>query len=135
MSLISFKEVSKHNSISDCWIILYDIVYNITDFINEHPGGSKILLDIAGKDGTNMFESIHNVDILKILKPSSILGKIDKSTVINNNNAINKEENIVEKPPITAMINTLDIEMVASKIMKPEGWNYYCAGYIIYNNN
>ena len=53
------KQVSEHNKVNDCWIILYDMVYNITEFIaNEHPGGF-IPLSVGGLDATNLFISTH----------------------------------------------------------------------------
>lgn len=36
---ISVTDLSKHNTKSDCWIAVHSKVWDITDFINEHPGG------------------------------------------------------------------------------------------------
>lgn len=33
--IISLSEVAEHDSFDDCWIILYDRVYDVTDFLNE----------------------------------------------------------------------------------------------------
>lgn len=33
--IITLKEVAEHDSCDDCWIVLYDRVYNVTDFLNE----------------------------------------------------------------------------------------------------
>ncbi len=38
---LSFNELQKHNSSSDCWIAVHSKIYNVTDFLNEHPGGSS----------------------------------------------------------------------------------------------
>lgn len=56
---LSLEEVAKHCSREDCWIVLYGVVVNITDFITKHPGGEAILLANAGKDATAKFEKIH----------------------------------------------------------------------------
>lgn len=33
--IISLKQVAEHDSYDDCWIILYDRVYDVTNFLNE----------------------------------------------------------------------------------------------------
>lgn len=38
-SLISLSALNQHNSKTDCWIAVHSKVWDITDFINEHPGG------------------------------------------------------------------------------------------------
>jgi len=44
--------VEKHNSEKDCWIILFDEVYDLTSFLADHPGGCESILLLAGKDAT-----------------------------------------------------------------------------------
>ncbi|KAK5645783.1 hypothetical protein RI129_004247 [Pyrocoelia pectoralis] len=56
--IITLEEVSWHDTISDCWIVIYDRVYDITDFLKEHPGGHDVLLDYAGRDGTCAFRGV-----------------------------------------------------------------------------
>uniref|UniRef100_A0A1D1YBG7 Cytochrome b5 n=2 Tax=Anthurium amnicola TaxID=1678845 RepID=A0A1D1YBG7_9ARAE len=47
-------EVSLHNSRKDCWIIVKDKVYDVTPYVEEHPGGDAILRN-AGGDSTEGF--------------------------------------------------------------------------------
>ncbi len=46
------EEVSQHRTKEDCWIILHGEVYNVTSWLNKHPGGAKILLNHAGEDAS-----------------------------------------------------------------------------------
>ncbi|KAL3535688.1 hypothetical protein ACH5RR_004149 [Cinchona calisaya] len=50
----SKAEVLLHNKRTDCWIIVKDKVYNVTLFVEEHPGGDAILTH-AGDDSMGGF--------------------------------------------------------------------------------
>ncbi len=50
------EEVARHNSKSDCWTIISGEVYDLTQFINRHPGGDEILR-ACGVDATTLFAS------------------------------------------------------------------------------
>uniref|UniRef100_A0A2P2J1F6 Uncharacterized protein MANES_16G108500 n=1 Tax=Rhizophora mucronata TaxID=61149 RepID=A0A2P2J1F6_RHIMU len=47
-------EVSLHNKRTDCWIIIKEKVYDVTSYVEEHPGGDAILAH-AGDDSTKGF--------------------------------------------------------------------------------
>lgn len=57
MSNFSLEEVAAHASSASCWIVFENDVYDVTHFVNEHPGG-KIIFDAAGKDATQMFYDV-----------------------------------------------------------------------------
>ncbi|KAJ3698500.1 hypothetical protein LUZ61_002205 [Rhynchospora tenuis] len=48
------EQVSKHNTRTDCWIIVKDKVYDVTSYVEEHPGADAILNN-AGRDSTEGF--------------------------------------------------------------------------------
>ncbi|PRW33296.1 cytochrome b5 domain-containing RLF-like [Chlorella sorokiniana] len=56
---ITMEEVAQHASKDDCWTVLRGKVYNITHYLRFHPGGVPLLLKIAGKDGTALFNKYH----------------------------------------------------------------------------
>lgn len=47
-------EISLHNKRTDCWVIIKDKVYDVTSYVEEHPGGDAILTH-AGDDSTEGF--------------------------------------------------------------------------------
>ena len=56
------SEVSKHNSKESCWVIISGQVYDVTEYLDDHPGGSKAILRFAGKVRDSM--SLINVLIM-----------------------------------------------------------------------
>uniref|UniRef100_F6RNJ3 Cytochrome b5 heme-binding domain-containing protein n=1 Tax=Monodelphis domestica TaxID=13616 RepID=F6RNJ3_MONDO len=62
------EEVAKHNSAKDLWLVIHGRVYDVTSFVVEHPGGEKVLMEQAGRDGTEGFEGAgHSSDAREML--------------------------------------------------------------------
>lgn len=57
--MLDAVEVAKHNSVRSCWVIISGNVYDVTDFLGSHPGGSHSILRLAGQDATDAYEPIH----------------------------------------------------------------------------
>nr|CAD2180882.1 unnamed protein product [Meloidogyne enterolobii] len=70
------SEVSQNNSNNNCWIIIGNKVYDVTKFLDEHPGGCEVLLEKAGEDRTEAFEDIgHSTDARK-MKEDYCIGEV-----------------------------------------------------------
>jgi cytochrome b involved in lipid metabolism len=72
-------EVAKHNKAGDCWIIIEGKVYDVSNFLKEHPGGQKVVLKLAGKDATKEFKNLHGPDVLPKYAPQLLIGEIGSS--------------------------------------------------------
>jgi cytochrome b involved in lipid metabolism len=57
-SSLSLSEIAKHNSSSDCWMIVNGKVYNATGYESLHPGGAQRIINYCGKDATAAFDGI-----------------------------------------------------------------------------
>ncbi|RAL15847.1 FMN-dependent alpha-hydroxy acid dehydrogenase [Aspergillus homomorphus CBS 101889] len=120
-------EVAKHNTPESCWVILYGKVYDVTDFLSEHPGGAKIILKLAGKDATEEYDPIHPPGILEEnLKPEAILGTVNPDTLPKVQAEPAPEAAEVEGPlPMESLLNMDDFEQVATKNISKKAWAYY----------
>ncbi|NWW67997.1 NB5R4 reductase, partial [Ifrita kowaldi] len=56
---VTEDELSKHNKKEDCWICIRGFVYNVTPYMEYHPGGEDELMKAAGADGTDLFDQVH----------------------------------------------------------------------------
>mmetsp|Transcript_60980 Transcript_60980/g.114987 ORF Transcript_60980/g.114987 Transcript_60980/m.114987 type:complete len:524 (-) Transcript_60980:246-1817(-) len=72
----SREEVANHCSPDDCWVIICDRVYDITDFLSAHPGGRSIIMMFAGKDCTEEFLDVHSENYLPAFAPDSFIGVV-----------------------------------------------------------
>ena len=55
----TLAEVSLRNTRAECWVAISGNVYNLTQWIGEHPGGEERISRLCGKDGTSQFLSMH----------------------------------------------------------------------------
>ena len=70
-TVYTWSEVQLHTKKDDKWLVMDGQVYNITNWVSKHPGGSKVISHYAGQDATDAIRAFHNdLDKLKkYLKP------------------------------------------------------------------
>merc|ERR1719265_1680438 len=57
---ISSEELRNSKTDTQHWVSLYGNVYDLSEYAEEHPGGVEAITDVAGTDGTETFETVHN---------------------------------------------------------------------------
>ncbi|KAM7261206.1 hypothetical protein ACFE04_026681 [Oxalis oulophora] len=77
----SFEEVKKHNDKHDCWLVINGKVYDVTEFLDDHPGGDDVLLGATEKDATEEFEDVGHSESAKEMMQKYYVGEIDSSTL------------------------------------------------------
>lgn len=128
------SEVAKHNHDRDCWVVIHGKAYDVTEFKEDHPGGSSIILKWAGKDATETYEPIHPPDTLdKYLDRSKHLGEVDMDSmetqpIDEDPDEQDRQERIEHMPILEQCYNLMDFEAVAKRVMKRTAWAYYSSG-------
>lgn len=52
---VTIEELKEHSSAGDLWLAIDGKVYDVSDFMDEHPGGSDVMMDVAGVDATDEY--------------------------------------------------------------------------------
>jgi hypothetical protein len=55
----TMAKVKENNSAASCWSVINGNVYNLTQWINSHPGGPSVIRGLCGVDGTSSFNGKH----------------------------------------------------------------------------
>jgi alkylation response protein AidB-like acyl-CoA dehydrogenase len=83
---ITRADVAKNNTTDSLWMIIDSKVYDVTDFIEAHPGGEAVLRQVGGTDATEAFYNLHRHEVLKKYS-DLVIGTIEgeKSQVVEQN--------------------------------------------------
>ncbi|WCJ42575.1 cytochrome B5-like protein [Euphorbia peplus] len=73
----SKAEVSLHNKRTDCWVIIKEKVYDVTSYVEEHPGGDAILNN-AGDDSTEGFYGPQHASRVFDMIDDFYIGELEK---------------------------------------------------------
>ncbi|WVN90412.1 uncharacterized protein L203_105648 [Cryptococcus depauperatus CBS 7841] len=80
--LYTLEMLAQHNTKESLWMLLHNKVYDVTTFMDEHPGGDEVLLEEAGRDATEAFEDVGHSDEARKMLPKMFLGEFQGG---NNN--------------------------------------------------
>jgi len=58
--VFNMAEVSKHNTENDCYLVISNKVYDVSNYIGDHPGGREAITSRCGEEVTGIFASIHS---------------------------------------------------------------------------
>ncbi|CAI9770640.1 unnamed protein product [Fraxinus pennsylvanica] len=79
--VFTLAEVAEHNTPKDCWLVIDGKVYDVTKFLEDHPGGDEVLLSATGKDATDDFEDVGHSSSARVQMEELYVGDIDSSTI------------------------------------------------------
>ncbi|KAI6082572.1 acyl-CoA dehydrogenase NM domain-like protein [Hypoxylon rubiginosum] len=70
-------EVAKHNTEDSLWFVIDSKVYDVTEFVDAHPGGESVLRQVAGQDATVAFYNLHRHEVLTKYEEDLCIGTIE----------------------------------------------------------
>lgn len=76
----SMDEVAKHNTKEDLWVVVKGVVLDVSDWLDEHPGGPQALMNFMGRDATEEFEMLHDDEVIPKYAPSQVIGRVKGQT-------------------------------------------------------
>jgi len=75
----SYSDVSAHSTKKDLYVVIHDKVYNASAFVDEHPGGEEVLLDVGGQDATEAFEDVGHSDEAREILTGLLIGDLKRA--------------------------------------------------------
>ncbi|KAJ5129687.1 uncharacterized protein N7515_005726 [Penicillium bovifimosum] len=75
---LTFAEIAKHNTKKDLYLIVNEKVYDCSSFVDEHPGGEEVLLDVGGQDSTEAFEDVGHSDEAREILEGLLVGTVKR---------------------------------------------------------
>ena len=106
-------------------------IQQVTDFLEHHPGGSRAILQFAGRDGTKDFDVAHPPGTLEwSLKPEAKLGRIDPSKTLEvalDQTSSGQDDSVdqAQAAPLDGLLNLDDVEERATRVVSKKAWAYY----------
>ncbi|MCJ1358623.1 MAG: hypothetical protein MMC33_008623 [Icmadophila ericetorum] len=76
----SMEEVQKHNKKDDLWIVVKGVVLDVTNWLDEHPGGPQALFSHMGRDATEEFEMLHDDEVIPKYAAEIVIGRVKGQT-------------------------------------------------------
>lgn len=91
---LTVEEVQKHSQRNDCWFIVNNAVYDVTNYAQFHPGGDQRIYNFCGQDATVAFQtkggkgshSQKAVDQLKQLYIGKLGETVNQTNLLKNTN-------------------------------------------------
>ncbi|KAG6003047.1 hypothetical protein E4U21_002437 [Claviceps maximensis] len=72
----SMEEVAKHNKDDDLWVVVKGVVMDLTNWLDEHPGGPQAIKNFMGRDATEEFAMLHDDEVIPKYAPGQVIGRV-----------------------------------------------------------
>ncbi|KAI5849786.1 cytochrome b5-like heme/steroid binding domain-containing protein [Tricharina praecox] len=75
----SYDDIKSHNIKKDLLMVIHDKVYQCSGFVDEHPGGEEVLMDVGGLDATDSFEDVGHSDEAREILAGLLVGTLKRT--------------------------------------------------------
>ncbi|WVQ78192.1 hypothetical protein IAT38_000275 [Cryptococcus sp. DSM 104549] len=143
---VSIREVLDHRAGEAVWVVIQGEVYDMTEFLADHPGGKDIIVNNRSKDVTSIFNPRHPTDQLEADNiPPNVhhLGQLDAASASDEEKEelrlkVSKDEEEetqrierlrkeIEENGLGGIVNMRDFENLAEDMLTSIGWAYYAS--------
>ncbi|KAG9237040.1 cytochrome b5-like heme/steroid binding domain-containing protein [Amylocarpus encephaloides] len=76
--VFTYADVASHSGKKDLYMVIHDKIYDATSFVDEHPGGEEVLLDVGGQDATEAFEDVGHSDEAREILDGLLIGELKR---------------------------------------------------------
>ncbi|CAH2217985.1 cytochrome b5-like [Pararge aegeria] len=76
LKLFTRKGLAERNTKTDAVFVIENVVYDVTKFLDDHPGGHEVLLNVAGKDASEDFDDVGHSSDAKDMMKKYIIGEL-----------------------------------------------------------
>ncbi|KAJ7462112.1 cytochrome b5-like heme/steroid binding domain-containing protein [Mycena latifolia] len=78
--IVTFADLKANNTKDSLYVLIHEKVYDVTKFLDEHPGGDEVILAENGQDATEAFEDVGHSDEARELLPGMFVGEFEKNS-------------------------------------------------------
>ncbi|XP_046749015.1 cytochrome b5-like [Diprion similis] len=75
-TVFTLKEVNEHRGRESCWITVDGKVYDVTKYLEQHPGGDEEILNESGTDATKAFADVGHSSAAKEILATLLIGDL-----------------------------------------------------------
>lgn len=120
--IFTTEDVAAHNSRASCWVSRNGKVFDVTSFLQDHPGGDDLILQHAGKDVAEAMqdkeEHDHSESAYEMLD-EHIIGRLgSEETTVNEGGIFFCP--VSSEPSLTLLLDPVQKDWVAADDFHPE---------------
>lgn len=108
--VVTLAELATHNKQNDAWIAIRGIVFNVTRYMDFHPGGVDELMRGVGRDATKLFENVHPWVNYQSILQKCVVGRLNRGSVSGTATSTSAENPV----PGTNVCSTATLSLITS---------------------